>query len=251
MKMLLQNKVALITGGCRGIGLGIAKAYVRQGCSVAIGYNNNAELAEAVVKDIISNGERSMAVKLSVEDRNSVQEAYRLVNAEMGVIDILVNNAGISQEKPFETITDEDWNRMMDVNLRGAFVCSQEVLPQMRKKKRGRIINITSIGGQWGGVNQIHYAVAKAGLIGLTRSLAKVYSKDGITTNAIAPGLVKTEMSSAELDTEAGKEKVKNIPLGRIAEMREVTSVAVYLASDDASYITGQTINVNGGMYFG
>ncbi len=246
-----QAKVALITGASRGIGLGIAKALSQAGHAVALGYVHNARLAQEAAKQIVQAGGKAMAVGITIEDRKSVRGAMAQVTSELGEIAILVNNAAIAQEKPFETITDEDWNRMMDVNLRGAFVCSQELIGGMQQRAWGRIINITSIGGQWGGVNQIHYAVSKAGLIGLTRSLAKVYSKFGITTNAIAPGLVQTEMSTNELNTAAGLEKVKNIPIGRIAAMNEVASVAAYLASDDASYITGQTINVNGGMYFG
>ena len=162
----------------------------------------------------------------------------------------MVNNAAIAQEKPFDTITDADWDHMMAVNLRGPFMSCQEVLPGMVKRGFGRIISITSIGGQWGGFNQVHYASAKAGLIALTRSLARIYSAHGITTNAVAPGLVQTDMLARELDSEEGKAKVRNIPIGRMATMEEVASVGVFLASDDASYITGQTINVNGGMLF-
>lgn len=246
-----QDKVALVTGSSRGIGLMIARALSDAGHAVALGYARNASLASAEAEKIVRTGGKAIAVEIMIEDRDNVRRAIARVTSEFGDIGILVNNAAIAQEKPFETITDEDWNRMMDVNLRGAFVCSQEVINGMQKRSWGRIINITSIGGQWGGVNQVHYAVAKAGLIGLTRSLAKVYSKFGITTNAIAPGLVQTDMSSNELNTEEGREKVKNIPVGRIATVNEVASVAAFLASDDAAYITGQTINVNGGMYFG
>ncbi|WP_341327685.1 3-oxoacyl-ACP reductase family protein [Methylotuvimicrobium sp. KM2] len=248
---MTQDKVALVTGSSRGIGLMIARALSDAGHAVALGYARNASLASAEAEKIVRAGGKAIAVEIMIEDRGNVRRAIARVTSEFGDIGILVNNAAIAQEKPFETITDEDWNRMMDVNLRGAFVCSQEVINGMQKRSWGRIINITSIGGQWGGVNQVHYAVAKAGLIGLTRSLAKVYSKFGITTNAIAPGLVQTDMSTNELNTEAGREKVKNIPVGRIATVNEVASVAAFLASDDAAYITGQTINVNGGMYFG
>jgi acetoacetyl-CoA reductase/3-oxoacyl-[acyl-carrier protein] reductase len=140
---------------------------------------------------------------------------------------------------------------MLDVNLQGAFRTTQELLPNMIEKKWGRIINITSIGGQWGGYNQVHYAVSKAGLISFTQSIAKIYSKDGITSNSIAVGLVATEMSKNELNTKAGKAKVQNIPMGRLGTKEEIAKIALFLASDDASYITGQTINANGGMYFG
>jgi len=189
---------------------------------------------------------------VDVEQRDSIRSAIdRCVSHFSGPISILVNNAAISQEKPFDTITDEDWDHMLAVNLRGPFAFSQEVLLGMIKNRWGRIVNIASIGGQWGGHNQVHYAAAKAGLINFTRSIAKIYSKHGITCNAVSPGLVQTDMSSHELETEVGKEKVKNIPVGRIGTVEEVASAVLYLCSDEASYITGQTINVNGGMYFG
>ena len=165
-------------------------------------------------------------------------------------ISVLVNNAAIAQEKPFETITDDDWERMLKVNLQGPFICCQEVIPEMIKQRWGRIINVTSIGGQWGGYNQVHYAAAKAALINLTKSLAKLYSGKGVLTNAVAIGLAKTDMSGSELESDEGKKKVMGIPIGRIATIDEVANTVKFLCSDDASYITGQTINVNGGMYF-
>src|SRR5262249_14832892 len=151
--------------------------------------------------------------------------------------------------KPFLEIDDADWTTMLSVNLVGAARCIREVLPSMLAGKQGRIINVSSIGGQWGGMNQVHYAAAKAGLINLTRSMAKLYSKEGITCNAIAPGLIATEMSAAELDTPQGQDKVKSIPCGRLGTTEEAGALAVYLASDAAGYLTGQTFNLNGGMY--
>lgn len=249
--MDLSNKVALVTGGSRGIGKAISLALARTGVHVALTYNVNNALAEEVAKSITDGNGKAMAIQMSVEDRTSVKNAITEVKNRLGSIDILINNAAIAQEKPFDTINDADWDCMMAVNLRGPFVYCQEVLPEMIKKGCGRIINITSIGGQWGGVNQVHYAAAKAGLISLTRSLAKIYSSQGITTNAVAPGLVGTDMSSNEIESEEGSEKVRNIPMGRIATVEEIAQVVVFLASDNASYVTGQTINVNGGMYFG
>jgi acetoacetyl-CoA reductase/3-oxoacyl-[acyl-carrier protein] reductase len=247
----LVNKVALVTGGSRGIGKGISVALSKVGVAVALTYNTNRILAEQVVKDTLGKGGRAMAVQLKVEDRESVRQTLMKVRNSFGPVSILVNNAAIAQEKPFDTITNDDWNHMMAINLRGPFTCCQEVLPAMLKQGWGRIINISSIGGQWGGYNQVHYAAAKAGLINLTHSLARIYSKDGITFNAIAPGLVGTNMAQNELNIKAGREKVRNIPIGRVATPEEVANVVVFLASDGASYITGQTINVNGGMYFG
>jgi acetoacetyl-CoA reductase/3-oxoacyl-[acyl-carrier protein] reductase len=168
----------------------------------------------------------------------------------MGDIDVLVNNAAISQEEQFERITDDDFNQMVAVNLRAPFLITQSVLPHMQRQRWGRIINIVSIGGQWGGTNQIHYATAKAGLIGLTRSIGKTYGKYGITANAVSPGLVQTEMSAEELSRPDGQAKLRQIPLGRVARPSEVADAVAFLASDKAAYITSQTINVNGGMLF-
>lgn len=249
--MLLTGKVALVTGGSRGIGRFIAIACAKAGARVALTYNVNANLADEVVDAIRALGSKAVRIQASVEDRSSVRRAMSDAKSELGPVDILVNNAATAQEKPFHTITDTDWNQMLAVNLSGPFICCQEVLPDMLKQNWGRIINISSIGGQWGGFNQVHYAASKAALISLTRSLARIYSGQGITTNAVAPGLVSTEMSAAEIDSAAGREKLRNIPIGRIATGEEVANVVVFLASEAASYITGQTMNVNGGMYFG
>jgi acetoacetyl-CoA reductase/3-oxoacyl-[acyl-carrier protein] reductase len=245
------DKTAFVTGGCRGIGRGISMALSRTGAAVALSYNTNKALAEEVVKEIAAKGGRAIALRMDVADRLSVKSAVEKVKDSLGSVDILVNNAATSQEKPFDAITDGDWDLMMAVNLRGPFVCSQEVLGDMVEAGWGRIINIASIGGQWGGFNQVHYAAAKAGLISLTMSLARIYSSRGVTTNAVAPGLVATDMAATELDSPAGREKVRGIPMGRVATIEEVAAAASFLASDEAGYITGQTINANGGMYFG
>jgi NAD(P)-dependent dehydrogenase (short-subunit alcohol dehydrogenase family) len=249
--MNLADKTALVTGGSRGIGKAISLALAKAGANVALTYNTNENLAAKVEKSIIEDNGKAIAVQMSVENRTSVNKTINEVKNSLGSIDILINNAAIAQEKPFDTITDTDWNSMLAVNLRGPFVCCQEVLPEMVQKGWGRIINITSIGGQWGGFNQVHYSSAKAGLISLTRSLAKIYSCHGITTNAVSPGLVETDMSSREIKSKSGSEKIRNIPIGRIATVDEIAQVVTFLASDKASYITGQTTNVNGGMYFG
>jgi NAD(P)-dependent dehydrogenase (short-subunit alcohol dehydrogenase family) len=249
--MLLEGKIVLVTGGSRGIGRSIALRCAKEGASLALTYNVNRELAEEVVGAIRSEGGKAIGIQASIEERSSASRAIAETKRALGPVDILVNNAAIAQEKPFHTITDMDWNQMLAVNLGGPFICCQEVLPDMLKQNWGRIINISSIGGQWGGFNQVHYAASKAALISLTRSLARIYSGQGITTNAVAPGLVSTEMSAAEIDSAAGREKLRNIPIGRIATGEEVANVVAFLASEAASYITGQTMNVNGGMYFG
>lgn len=246
-----MKKIALVTGGARGIGRGIACSLAKSNIPVAIGFNKSELDAERLVHEINAEGGRAIKVNIDTSQRLSVVNAKHFINDVLGEVNVLVNNAGISQEKSFLSIDDEDWDRMLSVNLKSAFITTQEFLPAMIKAGWGRIINIGSIGGQWGGMNQVHYAVSKAGMIGLTRSIAKVYSKNGVTTNCVAPGLVLTEMSASEIASEAGIEKIKSIPIGRIANMDEIASVVEYLASDASSYVTGQTIGVNGGMYFG
>ncbi len=245
-----MTKNAIVTGGSRGIGKAIAIALAKEGINMALTYNTNKEKTLSVVREIENKGNRAICIQLDQRSRENIRRVIEEVHKNLGTVNILVNNAAIAQEKTFETIADEDWDDMMAVNLRGPFILCQKVIPDMIEQGWGRIINISSIGGQWGGVNQVHYAAAKAGLINLTKSLARIYSKHGITSNAISPGLVDTDMAAGELTTPAGKEKVSNIPIGRIATTEDVASTAVFLASDEASYITGQTINVNGGLYF-
>jgi NAD(P)-dependent dehydrogenase (short-subunit alcohol dehydrogenase family) len=246
-----MKRVALVTGGSGGIGRAIAATLAVRGHAVALTYATSERTARDIAGRIEQNGGRAIAVRLAAEDRSVIRRAADEVRERLGAISVLVNNAAIAQEKPFLEISDDDWDRMFAVNLRGPFACAQEVVPDMLRQGWGRIVNISSVGGQWGGVLQVHYACAKAGLNNLTRSLAKLYSANGITANTVAPGLVATPMVANELDSDAGREKVRNIPAGRIATPEEVASVVAFLASDEAAYITGQTVNVNGGMYFG
>jgi len=241
--MAAAPKLALVTGAGSGIGKATALALLKAGYQVACGYNANRAGAEAIRHP------NARAVKIDIASRASIRRA--LAEARKAFrrdIDILVNNAALVQEKPFESLTDGDWDRMLAVNLRGAFILAQETLPAMAKRKWGRIVNITSIGGQWGGMRQVHYAAAKAGLINLTHSLARLYSPLGITANAVAPGLVATDMIRKELKSKSGKRKAAQIPVGRIAEPEEIAAGVVYLVSDGAAYVTGQTLNINGGM---
>ena len=246
-----MNRVAFVTGGSRGIGRAIALTLAARGHAVGLTYLTSERDARAAAEEIARNGGQAVAVRLAADDRASIRQAADEVRRALGAISVLVNNAAIAQEKPFMEITDGDWDRMFAVNLRGPFACAQEVLPDMLKQGWGRVVNISSVGGQWGGMLQVHYACAKAGLNNLTRSLAKMYSAQGVLSNTVSAGLVATSMIANELDTPAGKEKVRNIPVGRIATVDEIARVVAFLASDDAGYITGQTINVNGGMYFG
>jgi acetoacetyl-CoA reductase/3-oxoacyl-[acyl-carrier protein] reductase len=248
--MRLKDKVAIVTGASRGIGEAIAIEMAKEGAKVVVNYVNNKNKADIVVNKIKDSGGTVVAIKADISIRDQVKKMINTTIKKFGSIDILVNNAGILQQKHFETITDEEWDRMFQVNMKGSFICSQECVSIMAKNNFGRIINISSIGGQWGGNLAVHYSATKAGIISLTRSLARIYSKDGINTNCITPGLVSTEMIEGELSSSEGKEKLKNIPIERIAEPDEIAKIAVFLASEDSSYITGQTINANGGMLF-
>jgi 3-oxoacyl-[acyl-carrier protein] reductase len=237
------NKKVFITGGSQGIGKAITLKLANENYRVIVGYKSHKIKAEEIVDKIKNSNGHAIAVYCDISERASIKKVFN----EMGPVDILINNAGISQPKNFLEISDEDWTKMLNVNLQGAFICSQEAIPAMIKNKWGRIINITSIGGQWGGINQVHYASAKAGLIGLTMSLARIYSGSGITTNAISPGIITTEMTSW-IKINNKNSLIKDIPIGRFGNPAEIAEAVSFLASNNSSYITGQTINVNGGM---
>lgn len=246
------SRVVLLSGATGGVGSEIANHLANCGYSVGLGFTHNQEKAKKMVEEIRSSGGKAIEVYFDYLSRDSIKTALKTVEEYFGAkVSILINNGAISQEKPFITITDTDWEQMMKINLQGPFIAAQEVLPGMLQKSWGRIINVSSIGGQWGGFNQVHYAASKAALINFTRSLAKIYSKNGIISVAVAIGLVETDMSARELASEAGREKVKNIPAGRLATVNEVAKIIEQLCHDEMSYLTGQTLNVNGGMYFG
>ena len=247
-----EKKICLVTGGSRGIGRGLALTLAKENYKIALSYNINEKMATEVVNEIIMGGGEAIAVRIAIEDRKSIREGLDQIGQNFGLpISLLVNNAAIAQEKPFLTITDADWRDMLAVNLQGPFAMVQELIPDMIENEWGRIVNITSIGGQWGGLNQVHYAASKAALINFTQSIAKLYSSFGITSNAVAIGLAHTSMSDNEIESSAGKKKVANIPIGRIAEISEIAEIVKFLCSIGASYVTGQTINANGGMLFG
>jgi len=241
------RRSALVTGASRGIGKAIATVLLERGYRVACGYRTRHDKAA----ELAARHAEAFPVQLDIHERASVQGALAAVAKRFGrPIDILVNNAAVADERPFATITDADWDRVLETNLRGPFIAAQEALPSMLERHWGRVVNIVSIGGQWGGIRQVHYAAAKAGLINLTQSLARLYSPHGITSNAVSPGLVETEMVQDELQSAAGRAKLAQIPLGRIANPPEIAAAVAFLCSDEAGYITGQTINVNGGMLF-
>ncbi len=247
---ILKNKVALVTGGSRGIGKAISLALAQAGATVALTYLNNEELATAVVTEIHANAGNAISLQLDVRDRRLVKAVIAKIMAEFGGIDILVNNAGINKPADFDQVTDEDWDDILAVNLKGSFICSQEVLPAMRARGAGSIINIGSVSGQYGGPRTVHYAASKAGLISLGQVVARFAAVDNIRCNTIAAGLIDSAMAQAGLQSSVVNKAAENILLQRMGSPDEVAQAVVYLASDASSYITAQTINVNGGLYF-
>lgn len=245
----LSGRVALVTGGARGIGRAIALALAGAGADVAVGYRERADAADATARDLEALGVRALALQGDVARREDVRALIAATRERLGGVHVLVNNAGVLQQKPLADITDSDWDRVLDVNLKGVFMCCQEVLPVMAEQGGGRIINIASSGGQLGGPLAVHYSASKAGVISLTRSLARV-AAPSIIVNCIAAGLIDTEMTQAELASLQGREKLSQVPLARPGLPEEVAAAALFLAST-ASYMTGQTLNVNGGLHFG
>ncbi|MGD0464232.1 MAG: 3-oxoacyl-ACP reductase family protein [Tepidisphaeraceae bacterium] len=238
----LKNRVALVTGGSRGIGREIAIALATAGVNVAVNYRGNAQAAEETCKHVRSLGGKVAAVQGDVSVAGDVRRVVAAAQRELGPIDILVNNAGISRRMPLEQLDERVWDELIRVNLTSAFLMTQAVLPGMRAQRWGRIINVSSVAAQTGGVIGPHYAASKAGMLGLTHSYASLLAKEGITANSIAPALIVTDM----LD-DLPKGSVEKIPVGRLGTADEVADVAVMLARN--GYITGQTINVNGGWY--
>lgn len=238
----LQGKVALVTGASRGIGAGIAIALARAGADVVVNYHARSAEARQVEQQIRQFGRRAICIQADVSLRSEVERLVSSAEQQFGPIAILVNNAGIARPQPIDEITEQDWDEIVDVNLKSCFLVTQEVLPSMRANKWGRIINLSSVAAAVGGVVGPHYAASKAGMLGLTRYYASHLVKEGIRVNAIAPALIETEMVTANLNAQASR-----IPVGRFGTVEEVADVAVMLAQND--YITGQTLHVNGGWY--
>ena len=238
----LHDKVALVTGGSRGIGAAAALALAQAGANVAVNYRRHNEEAEKVCSAIRASGRRAVSLQADVSSSAAVAAMITRVQTELGPVGILVNNAGIARRQPIDQISEQDWDELIDVNLKSAFLVTQAVLPEMRRSRWGRIINLSSVAAQVGGVVGPHYAASKAGIIGLTHSYANLLAQEGITVNAIAPALIETDMVTSNL-----RAKPELIPVGRFGEVREVGAVVVMLATN--AYITGQTINVNGGWY--
>lgn len=245
--MQLTGKTAIVTGGSRGIGRAAALTLAEAGADVAVIYAGNTAAAEETVRLIEEKGRKGLAIQCDVAGEAAVTAMVKDVKKELGRIDILVNNAGITRDGLLMIMKEADWQAVLDTNLTGAFHCTKAVTRLMMKQRSGSIINITSVVGETGNAGQANYAAAKAGLIGFTKSVAKELASRNIRCNAIAPGCIETDMT-AVLGEDTVDAMIKTIPLGRVAQPEEVAKAVLFLASDDASYITGQTLNVDGGM---
>ena len=246
--MALTGRVALITGGGSGIGEATVRRFSREGAVVVVN-DVDIELARPVVAELQRGGGRALAVGADVTKRTEVEAMVRRIVDEFGQLDILVNNAGINRDAMSHKMTEDQWDIVLAVNLKGTFLCAQAVLPRMRERGWGRVINTSSV-GSLGNVGQANYAASKAGVIGLTRTLALEYAKYGVTVNCVAPGPVMTRMLAGV--PEAIREKILGqVPAGRIADPAEIAAVHAFLASDDAAYITGQVLFVDGGASVG
>ena len=244
--MLLKGKTAVVTGGSRGIGAAIAVSFAENGADVAVVYAGADERAAETVAKAKAFGVRAAAYKCDVADFALVEETFRRIGEDFGRIDILVNNAGVTRDKLLLQMTEEDFDRVLAVNLKGAFNTCKAVCRQMARAKSGRIINISSVSGLMGNPGQANYAASKAGLIGLTKSLAKEYASRGVTCNAVAPGFIEmtAAMPAPALEAAAGA-----IPAKRLGRPEDIAAAALFLASDGASYITGEVLKVDGGLY--
>ncbi len=244
---MLKDKVALVTGASRGIGRGIAQTLAAYGASVIVNYNGSKDRADEVVEMISAAGGKAIAVKADVAKAEEIARLFEEAQAAFGRIDILVNNAGITRDNLILKMSEEEYDTVLDTNLKGAFLCMKHAAKIMLRQKNGRIINISSISGIAGNAGQANYCAAKAGLIGLTKSLAKELGSRGITVNAVAPGFIETEMTE-KLSEQVKEGMLAQIPLKRAGSVKDIAEAVAFLASERAAYITGQTLSVNGGM---
>ena len=238
----------LVTGSSRGIGAAIARAFAEKKYTVAINYNKNKESAEKLANELSESfGIRCAAFYGDVSDSASVRKMFEQIRAELGEVDALVNNAGISSQRLFTDITDEEWRQTISTNLDGAFYCSREALPHMIRQKSGVIVNVSSMWGEVGASCEVHYSAAKAGLIGLTKALAKEVAPSGVRVNCVAPGVIMTDMMKS-FDERTVEELRLETPLEKLGTPENVAAAVLFLAGDDSSFITGQILGVNGGI---
>jgi 3-oxoacyl-[acyl-carrier protein] reductase len=247
MQLSLKDRVALVTGGSRGIGRAIATTLAVAGATVVINYRGNQAAADEAVQAISANEGQAIAVQADIRQASEVEQLFKTVLDRYGKIDILVNNAGITRDTLLLRMKEDDFDAVIDTNLRGIFLCTKAALRPMTKARGGRIINITSVVGLIGNAGQANYAAAKAGIIGFTKSTAREMASRAITVNAVAPGYIETELTGV-LSDQIRTAILDNIPLGRLGTPQDVANLVCFLASDAAAYITGQTLSVDGGM---
>ncbi|ELK46111.1 3-oxoacyl-ACP reductase [Halobacillus sp. BAB-2008] len=245
--MILQDRSALVTGASRGIGKAIALELAAKGAKVAVNFAGSEDKAEAVVQEIRENGGTAIKIQANVSDADDVKRMVKTVVDEFGSLDILINNAGITKDNLLMRMKEEEFDAVIDTNLKGVFLCTKGVTRQMMKQKYGRIINVASIVGVSGNPGQANYVAAKAGVIGMTKSNAKELAARNIHVNAVAPGYIATDMTDALTD-EQREQMLNLIPLSRLGEAKDVARVVRFLASEDADYMTGQTLHIDGGM---
>lgn len=245
--MKLAGKVALVTGGAQGIGKAVALLLARNGADIVVS-DINLEKAEETAKEVQTLGRKALALKVDVATFGDVEKMVEAILSQFGHVDILVNNAGIARDKLILRMTEEDWDAVLNINLKGTFNCTKAVVRHMSKQKSGKIVNIASVVGEMGNAGQGNYAASKAGVIGFTKTIAREFAQRGINVNAIAPGYIVTPMTDA-LPDKAKEELKRLIPMDRLGRPEDVAEAVLFLVSESANYITGQVLNVNGGIY--
>jgi 3-oxoacyl-[acyl-carrier protein] reductase len=243
----LAGKVALITGAAQGIGKAVALLLARNGADIVVS-DINLEKAEETAQEVQTLGRKALAVKVDVAKLDDVEKMVEVILAQFGRVDILVNNAGIARDKLILRMTEEDWDAVLNINLKGTFNCTKTVVRHMSKQKSGKIVSIASVVGEMGNAGQGNYAASKAGVIGFTKTIAREFAQRGINVNAIAPGYIETPMTDA-LPEKVKEELRRMIPMDRLGKPEDVAEAVLFLVSDSSNYITGQVLNVNGGIY--